>query len=346
MAAERTVRTRMGDGALVEMAPGALRADVEAAVEAASLRAGVPPLEQDEMDHIVDIYATNAAFVAVDLGDQVVLSNDCSSTFSIGHRVDELRVWQNHLAADLVELGHPDYSYKPVKAVLDFERQAMAQAQADLVVPVQYGAMPNLGLYSQPDGPCGNWAELLPQGQIDAAREAQEEAVVLAVEDIVRVADTMRAAGADGIDIDSVGAAGDGDFLAALCATERIRARHPGVGIQIGMAGEFVLGMHGELEHHGVRLAGLWPEAQMRLVSAAGASIYGPAINVNTGKSCAWNVAYAITLTKPCCHESPIPVHMNLGMGVGGVPMAVNPPIDAVSRASKACVEILRLDGI
>ena len=40
------------------------------------------------------------------------------------------------------------------------------------------------------------------------------------------------------------------------------------MGIQVGMAGEFVLGMHGLLEYDGVRLAGLWPRAQMELVSA------------------------------------------------------------------------------
>jgi len=39
-------------------------------------------------------------------------------------------------------------------------------------------------------------------------------------------------------------------------------------------------------------------------------------------------------------------VHMNVGMGVGGVPMHAVTPVDAVSRASRACVDILRLDGL
>ena len=93
------------------------------------------------------------------------------------------------------------------------------------------------------------------------------------------------------IDLDTAGAAGDADFLAALKAIERIRARYPDLGIQIGMASEFVLGMHGELEYDGVRLAGLWPRDQMKLAAKAGVTIFGPAINVNTGKSVAWNVA-------------------------------------------------------
>jgi dimethylamine--corrinoid protein Co-methyltransferase len=37
---------------------------------------------------------------------------------------------------------------------------------------------------------------------------------------------------------------------------------------------------------------------------------------------------------------------VNMGMGVGAVPVANHPPIDVVSRASKAMVEIVRLDGL
>ena len=35
-----------------------------------------------------------------------------------------------------------------------------------------------------------------------------------------------------------------------------------------------------------------------------------------------------------------------MGMGVGGIPMLETPPIDAVTRASKAMVEIAGVDGI
>ena len=331
---------------MVEMTPTALRADVEEATQLAAEKARVPPLDENEIDHIVGIYVSNAVLVSVDLGEQVVLSNDASGTAFVGHRVEELRVWQNHLGADMVELAHDDYSYKPAKGVLDFECQAMAMAQNALVVPCQYGAMPNLGLYSRPDGPCPNWSELLPQGRIAEARAAQEEAAALATNDIVNVADALCDAGADGIDLDTVGASGDADFLAALHAVEQIRSRWPTVGIEFGMAGELVLGMHGELEYEGTRLAGLWPSEQVKLAAKAGATVFGLCVNVNTKRSCAWNVARAITLAKPCCEEAEIPVHMNLGMGVGGVPMTPIPPVDAVSRASKACVEILRLDGL
>jgi dimethylamine--corrinoid protein Co-methyltransferase len=222
----------------------------------------------------------------------------------------------------------------------------MKIAQALLTNPVQYSAMPDLGRYSKPDGPIPNWSELLPLGRIDEARAAQEEAAEMLVDDIDFVADHMVAAGTDGIDFDTTGAAGDADFLAGLRACRRLREKYPWLGIEIGMASEFVLGMHGQLTFDGERLAGMWPKDQVRMVQQAGASIYGPAVNINTGMSTAWNIARAITFIKPAAEIAEIPVHVNVGMGVGGVPTCVYPPADATSRASKAFVEILKIDGL
>jgi dimethylamine--corrinoid protein Co-methyltransferase len=118
------------------------------------------------------------------------------------------------------------------------------------------------------------------------------------------------------------------------------------MAMMMGMAGEFVLGMHGEVTYDGVRLAGLYPHKQVELAEKAGATIFGPAVNINTDRSCAWNVARAITFVKACVEVSHIPVHANMGMGLCGIPMANCPPVDAVSRASKAMVEITRLDGL
>ena len=57
-------------------------------------------------------------------------------------------------------------------------------------------------------------------------------------------------------------------------------------------------------------------------------------------------MARTCTIVKPCTEPSTIPVHLNGGMGVGGVPMHVLPPVDAASRASRAAVDLLRLDGL
>ena len=340
------IPTRMGDGSLVRMTRAEIEVDIRAGVAAGVKRAKVQPLGDDEVAHLVDVFASSARFSAVDIGDEVVLTSDGVGSQDAGSRINDLQNYEQTVCTDTVELYHHDYSFKPIKPVLRFEQETMRRTQLLLTIPVAYGAMPDLGRYTMPDGPAPNWSELLPLGRIDQAREAQEEAVEAAVEDICYVAEAMYEAGADGINLDTAGAAGDADFLAALKAIARIRARYPDWGIQIGMASEFVLGMHGELEYDGVRLAGLWPTAQMHLAATAGASIFGPAVNVNTGKTVAWNVARTCTIVKPCTDAAEIPIHLNGGMGVGGVPMHALPPVDAVSRASRACVDILKLDGL
>jgi dimethylamine--corrinoid protein Co-methyltransferase len=112
------------------------------------------------------------------------------------------------------------------------------------------------------------------------------------------------------------------------------------------MSGEFILGMHSEIEYNGVRLAGLYPQDQVKLAEQAGVTIFGPAINISTNESLPWNLARSIVFTKACSEAAEIPIHANLGMGVGGVPLTLTPPLDALSRASKAHVELCRLDGL
>jgi dimethylamine--corrinoid protein Co-methyltransferase len=343
---ESRILTRMGDGSLVEMTRSEIRADVEEGVAVAVRRAKVPPLGEAEIEHIIDIYASSARFTGVDIGTEVMLSFDGTGTQQIGGRVQDLVSYEQMLGADSVELWNMDYSYKAAKAIVPPEQGLMRSAQALLTVPVHYGAMPDLGDYTKPDGPIDNWADLLPQGRIEEARAAQEAAVEQAADDMFYVAGHMWDAGSDGSDFDTAGAAGDADFLATLLAVERLRAAHPDMSIEVGMASEFVIGMHGGLEFHGIGLAGAWPKAQLEALQAAGATIYGPAVNVNTGKSCAWNCARAAAIVKPAADAAKIPVHMNVGMGVGAVPMCLRPPVDAVCRASKALVEVLGLDGL
>jgi dimethylamine---corrinoid protein Co-methyltransferase len=339
-------RTRMGDGALVEMTAAEIRADLEEGSAAGAKRSKNPELSQSEIDHLFEIFASNSRATGVDIGDEAVLSFDGCGSQDMGTRLNDLQVYEQILCADSLELYSHDYSYKPCKPLVPYEQAIMRQCQMLLTAPCGYGAMSDLGRYTKPDGPITNWSELLPLGKIDEAKAAQEEAVELASEDMVFVASGMVEAGIDHIDFDTAGAAGDADFLATLKAIEKLRSLFPDLGIQIGMAGEFVLGMHGDLEYDGKRLAGMWPQAQMEVAVKAGVTIFGPAVNVNTGKSTAWNIARTITIVKPACDASPVPVHLNAGMGVGAVPMHICPPGDATMRASKAAVELLRLDGL
>ena len=226
------------------------------------------------------------------------------------------------------------------------QKAAMEQAQQITLIPLLYGAMPNLGLYTKPDGPVDNWSELLPLAKISEAKAAQEEAVEHAVKDMVFVASGMYESGADGINFDTCGASGDADVLAAFKAAEILKKKFPDFPINIGMAGEFVLGMHGELRYDETRLAGLYPHEQVKLAEKAGASVFGCVINTNSSKSFPWNIARVCTFVKACTEVATIPVHVNAGMGVGAVPLNLIAPTDAVSRADKAIIEIGKADGL
>lgn len=345
------IHTRLGDGTAIELSEKELRVDLENGTADASERGRIPPLAEDELRELYEICSSSGRFSSVARGREVVLSNDgmTAKLRRTGIEVDRVQGLQIHergFGADILEIDHIDYSYKAIKPIVAEEVPVLEQALVSTIAPLLYGAMPNLGYYSQPDGPVTNPSDLMMAGKIEAARQAGEEAMEHAVRDIVFVAGKIYEAGADGVDIDTVGAAGDTDFAAALRATEILRKRYPDICIEMGMAGEFILGMHGEVAYDGVRLAGLYPHEQVKLAEKAGATIFGPAVNTVTNKSIPENIARAVTFIKACVGASEMPVHANMGMGVGAVPMCDILPMDAVSMASRAMVEITRLDGL
>ena len=343
--------SRMGDGFPVELSESELLQDIEDGTLDAAQRAEIPALSDDEQKHLFEISKSIYKISGVEKGCEVILSYD-GGTNKVGRlgintgRLQVLQLYERCFGADTTELSDPDYSFKQVKHLVRENVPVMEQAQLLMVAPVFYGAMPNLGLYTQPDGPVPNPAELIPRAKIREARAAYDEAMDYAVRDMVYVGSSQCEAGADGINFDTVGASGDPDFKATLLAVEALKKLYPDICIEVGMASEFVLGMHGEVAHNGVQLAGLYPHEQVKIAQGAGVDIFGPAINTVSGKSIPWNVARAVTFTKACVQAAEIPVHANMGMGVGGLPLCTTPPIDAVSLASKAIVEITRLDGL
>ena len=104
--------------------------------------------------------------------------------------------------------------------------------------------------------------------------------------------------------------------------------------------------MHGEVKFNGKQLAGMYPHQQAQAAEEAGASIYGVAIGTKTNESFAWNIARAVTFIKAAVAGVNIPIHANVGMGVGGIPMMEAPSIDSVTRASKSLVQIGKADGL
>ena len=344
--------TRMGDGSIVYMTEEEIRSDMKNGMDDAVSRGKIDPLTDEEFQHLYDIITMPGIIVGVEPGAQIVTTSDSGSdkiNTKCGIPTDRAinaMIHERVLGCDSVDIGYSDYNYKTVKGVAKREATIVKHALNRTTMPIFYGAMPNLGFYTKPDGPVENWAVLLPEGRIQEALTAQEEAVDHAVRDIVYVAEQMNEVGADGINLDTSGAAGDADFLVALKATEQIKSKYPDLQVEIGMAGEFVLGMHGRLKYDDVRLAGLYPHKQVKLAEKAGASIFGPVVNTNSNMTFPWNIARVCTFIKACTTVAEIPIHANAGMGVCGVPMCENLPSDIVSRVDKALVEIGKIDGL
>ncbi len=349
---EKKYFTRMGDGSIVHMTEAEIREDMKAGMDDAVMRGKIPPLTDEEFEHLYEIITMPGTIVGVEPGMQIVTTSDSGSdkiNTKCGIPTDRAinaMLHERILGCDSVDIGYSDYNYKTVKGVAKREATMVKHTLNKTTMPIFYGAMPNLGFYTKPDGPVDNWAVLLPEGKIKEALAAQEEAVEHAVRDIVFVAEQMNDVGADGINLDTSGAAGDADFLAALKATEIIKEKFPDLNVEIGMAGEFVLGMHGKLKYDDVRLAGLYPHKQVKLAEKAGASIFGPVVNTNCNMTFPWNIARVCTFIKACTDAAEIPIHANAGMGVCGIPMCENLPGDIVSRVDKALVEIGKIDGL
>ena len=354
---QKKIFTRMGDGERVSMSIDDVKEDIQSATQDAARRAEIPELTQEEIEQLVEIMAEPSRAVSVNHGQEVVVTDDgCSMSFYSGQasggvgvslsRMQAILTYERACAADTTSMGHSDYSFKPVKPIINSEMNEYYSTSMMTTAPFLYGAQPNMGLYFQPDGPHQNPADLLPLGKIKEAQDVQEAAAAQLREDLVYVGNKLNSVGCEGLNLDTAGSAGDADLLAALEATAELRKSAPDMPIILGGSGEFVLGMHGEIRFKGKQLAGMYPHEQARIAAAAGASIYGVAVGTSTNESLAWNVARAVTFVKEAVAAVDIPVHVNVGMGVGGVPMMEAPPIDSVTRASKSLVQIGKADGL
>ncbi len=344
--------TRMGDGEAVQLTMDEIRAEVLEGMGDAVDRGKAKPLDESDIDRLVEILTMPENAVSVRPEDEVVTTFDAGtlklpvrSLIPVDRSTDVL-IHERVLCSDSMELCSTDYSYKALKNIVAEEVMGMEQALQTSIIPLFYGAMPNMGLYTMPDGPVPNWSELLPQGKIKEAMEAQEKAAEMCCHDMVRVCSALAEAGADGIQFDTAGASGDADFLAALNASKILSEKYPNLYITMGHSNEYTLGMHGRLKFEGERLAGTYPVKQVKIAEKAGVKSFGAVINTNSSKTFAWNLARAVTYVREASEAADIPLLVDVGMGVGGVPLTNVCPIDASTRASKAMVEIGKCDGL
>jgi dimethylamine--corrinoid protein Co-methyltransferase len=347
----------MGDGERIELDKEKLRQELLDGTRDAAEKGHIPELAGSDLDQLFEIFAETGRTVSVPPGKELIVTDDAVSKNlqaseadgGSGIRMDPLAAilaYERGIAADTAGAGHEDYSFKPVKAIIDREMDFYHTSSLSITIPFFYGAQPNLGLYYQPDGPFPNASELLPLGKIDEARKAQEDAAEAAKNDMIFVGQKMNEMGCEGLNFDTAGSSGDADLYAALEAARELKKSCPDMALIIGMSSEFVLGMHGEIFFDGERLAGMFPAKQVKAVEAAGADIFGMAVNTNTTKSTPWNLSKAVTYCKNTVEIANIPVHPNVGMGVCGIPMMLETPIDCVSRAAKALALIGNADGL
>lgn len=344
--------TRLGDGEGTWMTKEEMREDVIAGMNDAVKKGKTPPLTDDDIERLVEILTMPEKNVSVERGNEGVVTFDAGTLklpVRAGIPMDRMTALMTHervLCSDTMELCNTDYSYKALKNIVCEEAMTMELAQKNCIMPIFYGAMPNVGQYTKPDGPLDNWSELLPQGKIKESMAAQEEAIEHASRDMIFVGTHLANAGACGIQFDTCGASGDADIVAALIAAKELSAQFPDLCIEMGMANEYHLGMHGKLKFEGKRIAGQYPAAQVKSVEDAGAHIYGCVINTNSSRSFPWNLARSLAYVKSAVAVAEIPVLVNAGMGVGGIPLTNTSPTDATTRASKALLEIGKADGL
>lgn len=349
--------SRMGDGIRYETTRKDIIDDIYSGIGDAVDCAGIPELSADEVDALADIMCDTNRIVGVMPGHEVVMTEDGGpykmmiDSGSSGNglevsRLQSIMIHEKSIGMDTFQLAHVDYSIKAVKPIIAYEMQAMEQAQMTTVFPLLYGAMPNMGLYYAPDGPYGNPADLMRDFKIEEAMEQAELAAEKIAEDIEFVASRIYSAGSDGFNFDTTASAGDADFVGTLNGIEKFRKACPDAYIEMGMSAENVLGIHGSIEYDGKPVAGMYPHEQVKLAQKAGVNVFGAVVNVNTSRTTAWNIARAVTFVKETVKVSNIPIHVNQGMGVGGIPMLETPPIDMVTRANKALVELAHVDGI
>jgi len=155
--------TRMGDGSSVVLSRDEIRREVVEGSEAAAVKAKIPALEENEVDYLVDMFASPMRMWSVERGHEAVMTKDGGTNTLISSRLSSgiaapigretaVRLFERAFAFDSMEVGHIDYSVKPSKFIVSVEQEHMELLQHTTVFPLFYGFMPNLGLYYRPDG--------------------------------------------------------------------------------------------------------------------------------------------------------------------------------------------------
>lgn len=353
----REILTSSGTGKRIVLSTGELERDIIAGSEDAARKGKIDEITQTEVKHLMDIFCNPAKTVSVEPGREVVVSDDGAGLMaswgrpSAGHAIpisdhQSILMYERVYCGDTCGLGFPDYSYKPVRSAIGYARSHYKAISLLTTIPLVYGSQPNMGMYYHPTGPIPTPIDFFTKYEFEKGFQLQEKASQMMRDDIYYVAEQLYEMGCEAINLDTTASAGDAEFWGALQVVEDIKSKLPEMPVEMGMAGEEVIGMHGKLTYRGERLAGMYPHQQVEMASKAGVDIFGVVVNSDTSRSTPYNLARAVTFIKATAEKSSIPVHANSGMGVGGMPMTLLPPVGCSTRCAKALVEIGKADGL
>ena len=156
------VFTRMGDGERIELDAQTLRQDLLDGTRDAAKKGQIPELEASELDQLFEIIAEPGRIVSVPPGEELVVTDDgiadglvrSEADGGAGIPMDRLACllgYERGAAADTACTGLEDFSFKPVKAVIDNEVETHYTRSLSMTIPLFYGAQPNLGIYIESD---------------------------------------------------------------------------------------------------------------------------------------------------------------------------------------------------
>ena len=140
----------------------------------------------------------------------------------------------------------------------------MEVCQQNMIIPLFYGAMPNMGLYYTPDGPFENPGDLMKAFKIQEAR-LHGTCSRAPYKDTVWVMQKLFASGADGVNFDTTAAAGVLTCTAPSMQSA-LRKEFPDMYIETAWLAN-AYWYAGNLQYDGVTLAGLWPHQQAPLIA-------------------------------------------------------------------------------
>ena len=147
--------TRMGDGEGVWMSKEQIREEVLTGMEDAVVKGKAQPMSGSDVDYLIEILTMPEKNVSVERGQEGITTFDAGTlkmAVRSGIPIDSstaLLIHERVLCSDTMEICNTDYSYKQVKNIVSEEAMAIQRAQMNCIMPIFYGAMPNMGLYIQ-----------------------------------------------------------------------------------------------------------------------------------------------------------------------------------------------------